>query len=142
MSLKNHKMKRHLLPGFLIALSILLCVFTFGFKNKSAKQEEPPVTLAEYNKKISRKDKIVLAYFSAGWCQVCAKIKPILEEVEKENTTKVEVLRIDTDRDKEVAAEFEIDALPVMILYKNGVREWVHVGLIDKKTLQAKILSY
>lgn len=135
-------MKKHLLPGILIAVSVLLCVFTFGFKNKTAKQDEPPISLADYNKKIARKDKMVLAYFSADWCQVCAKIKPILEEVENENKAKVEVLRIDTDRDKEVAHEFEIDALPVIILYKNGVREWIHVGLIDKKTLQAKIQSY
>jgi len=137
-------MKRHLLPGFLLLSIILICVFTFGFKNKtvSNKQDDKPISLAEYNKQIARKDKIILAYFSAHWCHICAKVKPLIEQVENDYKTKLEVLRIDTDRDKEVANEFEIDALPVLILYKNGSREWVHVGLIEKHELKAKIESY
>lgn len=51
-------------------------------------------------------------------------MKPIIEELEKQDSSKVCILRINADRDKEIAAEFEIDAMPVLMLYKGGCRDW------------------
>jgi thioredoxin 1 len=109
---------------------------------KFTRQDQQPLTLKEYNKKIARDDKMVLVYFHASWCMVCEKIKPVVQEVESENAAKLEVLSVDTDKDKEVASEFEIDALPVLMLYKKGSRQWINLGIIDKKKLQEKIDPY
>jgi len=136
------KMLKKYSAGFFILTFLTVCLVDFGFKSPDVKQDDKPINLAEYKKQIARKDKIILAYFSAHWCHICAKVKPLIDQVENDYKTKLQVLRLDTDRDKEVANEFEIDALPVLILYKNGSREWVHVGLIEKHELKAKIESY
>ena len=123
----------------LIGIALVL-ISSIEFHND--KQDPTPITLVEFNKKTANKDKKVLVYFNASWCTVCAKMKPLIEEIEKENNSRLEVLRINTDIDKEVANEFEIDALPVLILYHNGVREWIYVGIIDKNLLKEKINTY
>jgi len=130
-------MKKHFLPIFLILIIIGICLFTFGFKENL--QEPKPMSLEEFNKAVANKDKKVLVYFNASWCTVCAKMKPVIEQIETEYKTKLQILRIDADRDKEVAKEFEVDALPVLMLYRNGIREWTLVGLIEKDKLKNKI---
>ena len=124
------------------AASILIGCMIFGFGKALPRQDERPITLTEFKKRVAGKEKLVLVYFSADWCMVCAKIKPIIDSVEKQYKEKVDVLRINTDRDKEVAAEFEVDALPIFILYKNNCREWIHVGLIEKKELNTTLNAY
>lgn len=110
--------------------------------NFNLKQDDKSYTLTEYNKKISNKEKMVLVYFYADWCMVCPKLKPILDQIANEYQLKTEVLKIDIDKSKEVRDEFEIDALPVLILYKEGKNIWTHVGLTDKKTIQYTIEAY
>jgi thioredoxin-like negative regulator of GroEL len=131
---------------YITPLLIILFICLPAFSNKSVKadtrQDEKPVTLVEFNKRIATKEKMVLIYFSADWCAVCIKMKPVMERIKNKFSASMEVLRIDTDRDKEITNEFEIDALPVLILYKNGVRVWIYVGLIDEEVLNAKIGSY
>ena len=100
------------------------------------------MTLNEFNEKIKGTDKPVLVYFNATWCTVCKKVKPILSEIESELKENLEILKIDTDVDKEVANEFDVHALPVLILYNHANREWVHVGIINKSELKQKILPY
>ncbi|MBA2614108.1 MAG: thioredoxin family protein [Bacteroidetes bacterium] len=97
------------------------------------------ITLKEFNQKISNKQKAVLVYFSADWCTVCSKMKPVIERIEKEYANKMIILRVNTERDKEITNEFEIDALPVLILYKKSCTEWIHVGLLDSRTLHSEI---
>jgi thioredoxin len=122
----------------LVLFSLFLSAY-FLNRNAELKQEDKTFTLAEYNKRISRTDKKVLVYFYADWCMVCPKLKPIIEQVELENKDIVEVLKIDIDKNKEVKEEYEVDALPVLILYKGGKNIWTQVGLTDKKTIKSKI---
>lgn len=116
----------------------LMSTNEFYFKN-NIKQENKPISLSEYNKQIANKKKLVLVYFSADWCTVCAKMKPLIEEIEKRDSLNVNIIKIDTDRDKEVAHKYEIDAMPVLMLYKDGCREWMNIGLIDKQELRYTI---
>lgn len=119
------------------ACLLVLVLSNFGFKD--IKQDNKPVTMSDYNKIIANKDTAVLAYFHASWCMVCAKVAPVIESIESQSAAKLKVLRIDTDRDKEVANQFEVDALPVLMLYKQGQRQWIHMGIIDERSLRAKL---
>ncbi|MEI8136022.1 MAG: thioredoxin domain-containing protein [Bacteroidota bacterium] len=100
------------------------------------------ITLKEFNKWIGSEEKPVLVYFSADWCMVCAKMKSVMETIEKEFSNKIQILRIDTERDKEVTNEFEIDALPILMLYKHGSRKWIHIGLLDGGIICTEIELY
>lgn len=121
---------------------VVLSAFAYKYPATDTKQEEPAITLEVYHKKIANPNKAVLVYFSAGWCAVCPKFKPVIAEIEKEYSGKVEILRIDTDRDTEIAAELEINALPLLILYKNGKKEWANSGIIPISDLRREIDCY
>lgn len=137
-------MKKHykLWVALLIILILVLSIVKYTDVLNDPKQEDKPITLIEFNKRIANKEKIVLVYFSGDWCSVCQKMKPIIDELQIEFSQKMEVLRIDTERDKEITKEFEIDTLPVILIYRNGKQEWIYVGLIEKRILKEQIKQF
>jgi thioredoxin len=93
---------------------------------------KPGMSLAEYTKLIHT-DKIVLVDFYAEWCLPCKKMKPYLEEIAKELTPNVEVIRINADEHSALMKELKVEALPVLKVYKNGKETWNNVGFIPKE---------
>ena len=77
-------------------------------------------------------DKLVLIDFYADWCGPCKKMKPYLEEISKEMSDKVVVIRINADDNQALCKELKIDALPVLQVYKNKTMTWSNVGMIEK----------
>ncbi|MBK5284733.1 MAG: thioredoxin [Bacteroidia bacterium] len=77
-------------------------------------------------------DKTVLVDFYAEWCAPCRKMKPYLDEISKDMKGSVIVVRINVDDNKALAKELNIDALPVLQLYKNKALTWTHTGYIEK----------
>jgi thioredoxin 1 len=59
-------------------------------------------------------------YFTADWCSPCKKVKPIVEELNKENLGTMFYI-IDVDIEIEMAKKFEIQSVPTFVLIKNGV---------------------
>ena len=79
---------------------IVLSIVKYTYASNKPKQEEKAITLIEFNNRVANKEKIVLVYFSAEWCTVCHKMKPIIDQLESEFFQKMEVMKIDTERDK------------------------------------------
>lgn len=102
--------------------------------DKNVKQ----LSLNEFSKMLNTKEP-VLVDFHTEWCSPCRKMAPIVDELGKENEGKVEVLRIDVDKSKEVAKFYGIQGVPVFIIYVNGKEVWRHSGAIPKETLQAEM---
>lgn len=87
-----------------------------------------------------KSDKAVLIDFYADWCGPCKKMKPYLEEISKEMADKVVVIRINADDNQALCKELNIDALPVLHLYKSQSLTWANTGFIDKANV-AKMLQ-
>ncbi len=77
-------------------------------------------------------DKLVLIDFYADWCAPCKKMKPYLDEISKDMTSAVTVIRINADDNQELCKVLKIDALPVLQLFKNKSLTWKNIGYIDK----------
>lgn len=88
-----------------------------------------------------KSDKLVLIDFYADWCAPCKKMKPYLEEISKDMKNEVVVIRINADDNKTLTKELKIDALPVLLLYKNKTKVWSNVGDIGKDEVVKKINS-
>ncbi|GGD41473.1 thioredoxin [Emticicia aquatilis] len=84
-------------------------------------------------------DKLILVDFYADWCAPCKKMKPYLEEISKDMANKVKVVRINADDNQALCKELQIDALPVLQLYKNKNLTWNNVGFIDKAGVLTQI---
>ncbi|MBK7309939.1 MAG: thioredoxin family protein [Sphingobacteriaceae bacterium] len=133
--------KNHLIVFFSLIVALIVSTAFYAI-NEDSYQEDEVITLDRYNKIVSNKDTAVLVYCSAHWCAACIKMKPIIEETEAYNPSKLKILRIDSDRDKEVSEEFELNTLPLIMLYKKGSMKWTFTGKLEKSALRAKIDPY
>lgn len=69
---------------------------------------------------ISNSDVPVLVDFYATWCGPCQMMTPILEQVNAQLKPKLKVVKIDTDKYPRLASQHQIQALPTLVLFKQG----------------------
>lgn len=84
---------------------------------------------------LTASDKIVLVDFYADWCAPCKRMEPYLEEISREMSEKVTVVRINADNNTQLCKELHIDAIPVLQVYRNHKISWSHSGYIDKSEI-------
>lgn len=104
----------------------------------NASAENKGMSIDEFNK-YQNTDKLVLVDFYAEWCAPCKKMKPYLEEIERDMKDKVQIIRIDADKNTDLVKALKIDALPVLLLYKNQKLEWRNQGYITKAEVVEKL---
>ncbi|MCZ2355823.1 MAG: thioredoxin fold domain-containing protein [Bacteroidia bacterium] len=110
-------------------------------KSANAKDENiKQMTLAEFNT-ILNTDKPVLIDFHTLWCSPCKKMAPVVDKIEKQYQGKAVVQRIDVDKSKEIAKQYQVQGVPVFILFKKGKAVWKHTGIIAEETLTQQIES-
>ena len=78
---------------------------------------------AEFDSQVKAENKILLVDFYAPWCGPCKKMKPELEQLEKDHASALKVMRIDADQNPDLAKSLGVDALPVVLIYKAGRQE-------------------
>jgi thioredoxin len=62
----------------------------------------------------------VLVDFYATWCGPCQMMTPILEQVGAQMKNRLQVVKIDTDKYPGLASQYQIHALPTLVLFRNG----------------------
>lgn len=80
----------------------------------------------------SAENELIMIDFYADWCAPCKQMRPYLEELNKEWAGKLKVIWVNADDNQSLCKSLNIDALPMLILYKNGVQTWQNSGFIDK----------
>ena len=89
--------------------------------------------------KLLAQNKLVLVDFHTVWCSPCRKMAPIIDKMEQEFKGKASVLRIDVDKSTELAAKYQIQAVPVFILFKEGKEVWKQNGAMEETKLKEVI---
>lgn len=87
-------------------------------------------------------EKPVLIDFYATWCGPCKAMSPIVESVGKEMLGQARVLKIDVDKNQALAQQYQIQAVPTFMIFKNGKMVWRKPGGADKLTIMQEIRSH
>ena len=80
-------------------------------------------------------DEPVLVDFWAPWCGPCKMMTPVIEEVAQEYEGKAKICKLNTDDARDSAMQFDINAIPTLILFKDGQMEKKWVGLTSKNDI-------
>jgi|UniRef100_UPI00404ACE7D thioredoxin 1 len=87
-------------------------------------------------------DKPVLVDFFAEWCGPCKVMAPILKEVKQEIGDAVSILKVDVDKNPQAAADYQVQGVPTLILFKQGKVLWRQSGLVPKNGLVGVIKKF
>lgn len=85
---------------------------------------------------------VVLVDFFAEWCGPCKAMKPILEELKKMKGERIRIAKIDVDKHKDLAASYQIQSVPTLIIFRNGEPVWRQTGVVQAHELKKIIEQY
>ena len=91
--------------------------------------------------KIVNSDKPVLIDFFATWCGPCQSLAPILKEVKDSLGERVSIIKIDVDKNQEIASSYQVRGVPTMMLFQNGKQLWRQSGVLSKEQIVRVILA-
>ncbi|MGE5351769.1 MAG: thioredoxin [Acidobacteriota bacterium] len=77
--------------------------------------------------------------FYADWCGPCKMVAPILEELAKEYEGKINIYKIDTEAEQELAAVFGIRSIPSLLFCPKGDKPQMAQGALPKDVLKDAI---
>lgn len=80
----------------------------------------------------SIKDGVSIVDFFATWCMPCRMFAEILEDIEDEIGEKINIFKIDVDKNKELSRQFGVLSIPTILIMKDGELKEKHVGLWQK----------
>jgi len=77
----------------------------------------------------------------APWCGPCRMIAPIIEQLAAESNGKYLIAKLNTDENPRVAAQFKIQSIPTMLIFKNGSLVDRLIGAMPKPAIVARLAA-
>jgi thioredoxin 1 len=93
------------------------------------------VTDATFDQEVLQSDKPVLVDFWAEWCGPCRMIAPILDQIAAEHGDKLEIVKLNTDENPEIATRYGVLNIPMLNVYVKGEVAKTIVGAKPKRAL-------
>jgi len=84
-------------------------------------------------------DTPVLVDFYADWCGPCKMMAPILQELKNRMGDSIHIVKIDTEKNPDVAIHYQVRGIPTLILFKDGEILWQQAGVMQASQLESII---
>ncbi|WP_295729875.1 thioredoxin [uncultured Muribaculum sp.] len=97
--------------------------------------------MSEFNDIIKDK-KPTLVDFYATWCGPCKMMHPILEQLKEKVGDSVTIVKIDVDKNQELAQSYHVRSVPTLIIFGDGEMKWRAAGVHTADDLEAKLKEY
>ena len=93
-------------------------------------------------KDIINEQKPTLVDFFATWCGPCKMMHPILEELKAKVGDSASIVKIDVDKNQELSAQYRIQSVPTLMIFKGGELKWRASGVHQAADLEAKLKEF
>ncbi len=93
----------------------------------------------EFTAEVMNSEVPVVVDFFATWCGPCKMIAPALEELASELAGKAKVVKLDIDKDPELANRYNVRSVPTLMFFKGGNVVDQVIGAVPKQALAARI---
>ncbi len=90
-----------------------------------------------FAEKVAQAPGYVLVDFSATWCPPCQALKPVFHRVAARNHDRLQFGTVDVDESEQAAERYRIQAVPTLILFKDGQPVARREGYMSEDLLQA-----
>ena len=75
----------------------------------------------------------VLIDFYATWCGPCQMLGPVLKQVKDSLGERISIIKIDVDKNQEIATVYQVRGVPTMMLFQKGKQLWRQSGVLSKE---------
>ena len=96
------------------------------------------INMNNFRDEVLNSDKPVLLDFWAPWCGPCRMVGPILEEIAAEYPN-IKVAKVNVDEEMELASQFRVASIPMLVVMKNGQVVSQSVGARPKNQILAML---
>ncbi len=97
------------------------------------------LTKENFDSEVMKSTVPVLVDFWAEWCGPCKMIAPVLDEIAAEYLGKAKVGKVNVDEQAELAQNFRVSSIPMLLVIKNGQVVDQFVGARPKSEFKAKL---
>jgi thioredoxin 1 len=95
----------------------------------------------DFNKIINSENPVLIDFYTE-WCRQCKLQSQITLEIARDLRSKLRVIKMNIDKNREVAQKYQIQNMPTLILFKKGKQLWRSSGLTSKGLLIQAIFQY
>lgn len=92
-----------------------------------------------FDTEVLQSDVPVLVDFWASWCQPCLMLAPTIDALAEEYQGKIKVAKVDIEKNQGIAANYEINSIPTVLIFKGGELQKKFVGLTSKDNFKSAI---
>jgi thioredoxin 1 len=96
---------------------------------------------SKFQDEVVKSTQPVVVDFYADWCGPCKMIAPVIHQLSEEYKGRVKFVKVDTDANQELAAQFGIMSIPTVMFFSKGKVEDIVVGAVPSAILKSKVES-
>ena len=100
------------------------------------KQQHSLTMKSSFSSLIASETPTIIDFF-ATWCGPCRAVSPILADLKSDLGDGVRIFKIDVDNNQELSAQYRVQSIPTIMIFKNGELKWRESGVPSKAKLKS-----